>query len=184
MTPVPAAGDDDGMKERIEKELGKTGFCLKPWPRDANGSPIGADDPVTANMYETGVKADDGKRQWGLLPAGAGRLRDCPSLGGWAEAAPYIMRHNYIAAASALGGSAPEVLEEVVEVFEFGARKYAPDNWLKVPDGERRYRAAALRHLMSMHDGEHLDPESGLSHRAHCIASLLMADGRIEDEDV
>lgn len=67
-------------------------------------------------------------------------------------------------------------LEEIVKVLGYGARKYAPDNWKKVPDARRRYFAAAMRHIMAWHSGEEKDPESGLSHLAHagcCILFLL-----------
>jgi hypothetical protein len=64
----------------------------------------------------------------------------------------------------------------IVEVLTYGAKKYAPDNWRKVPDANNRYFAAALRHLAAWKLGEHLDPESGLPHLAHagcCILFLL-----------
>lgn len=67
------------------------------------------------------------------------------------------------------------VLEEVVDVLEFGARKYAPDNWQKVPDAHRRYVDAALRHVFKWVSGEKLDPESGLPHVAHAVCCLLFA---------
>jgi hypothetical protein len=69
----------------------------------------------------------------------------------------------------------------VVAVLTFGARKYAPDNWLVVPDARRRYLAAALRHLTAWAQGEKLDPESGHPHLAHagaCILFLLAFDLR------
>ena len=72
-----------------------------------------------------------------------------------------------------------EPIEEVVKVLMFGAKKYAPDNWKKVPDAERRYYNAAMRHLTSWQKGEKLDSETGLSHLAHalcCITFLLGKD--------
>ncbi len=67
-------------------------------------------------------------------------------------------------------------LESVVRVLTFGARKYAPDNWKKIPDPKMRYIAAGLRHLVSRAKGEILDPESGEPHMAHliCCALFLM----------
>jgi len=84
-----------------------------------------------------GVKFDEGKRDWTLLPWGP--------------------------------------LDQVVRVLEFGARKYSVDNWQKVPDGRARYIRAALRHLIAAAGGEDRDPESGISHLAHCVCCLLFA---------
>ncbi|WP_427501360.1 dATP/dGTP diphosphohydrolase domain-containing protein [Methylomonas sp. MED-D] len=67
---------------------------------------------------------------------------------------------------------------KVVEVLMFGASKYSAGGWQFVPDGERRYLAAALRHLSAYADGEQCDQESGLSHLAHaaCCLLFLLAD--------
>ena len=66
-------------------------------------------------------------------------------------------------------------LDEVARVLEFGAAKYAPDAWRRVPDGHHRYVAAALRHLHAHARGEATDPESGLPHLAHAACSILFA---------
>lgn len=66
-------------------------------------------------------------------------------------------------------------LVAVVRVLEYGAQKYGRDNWQRVEDGERRYCAAALRHLLAHAYGERLDPESGLPHLAHAACSVLFA---------
>lgn len=66
-----------------------------------------------------------------------------------------------------------EALQEVVAVLTHGSQKYGPENWRKVPEGERRYFAAAQRHLVSHRLGERLDPESGLPHLAHAACCLL-----------
>lgn len=55
----------------------------------------------------------------------------------------------------------------------FGAQKYAPDNF-KLGIDYRRISDAALRHITAFMDGEELDPESGLSHLDHALASLAM----------
>lgn len=57
-------------------------------------------------------------------------------------------------------------LYEVAKVATFGAQKYAPDNWVNVPNGIKRYRSAGDRHRLQR-SSEALDPESGLSHLAH-----------------
>lgn len=64
-------------------------------------------------------------------------------------------------------------LAAVVGVLEFGARKYAPDNWRLVPDARRRYFDAAQRHLWAWWQGERLDPESGCHHLAHAACCVL-----------
>ena len=72
----------------------------------------------------------------------------------------------------------PLAEREVARVLEFGARKYAPDNWRKVPDARSRYVDAALRHINAHRSGEALDTGeggSGLSHLAHAITSLMFA---------
>ena len=70
----------------------------------------------------------------------------------------------------------PLAVLEIAKVLEFGARKYAPDNWRKVEGWRWRYAGAALRHLFAWLGGEARDPESGLLHLAHagcCVLFLL-----------
>ena len=69
--------------------------------------------------------------------------------------------------------------EAIVEVLTYGAEKYEPDNWQRVPAAEDRYTAAALRHIAAWRLGETHDPESGLHHLAHagcCLLFLLSAE--------
>lgn len=66
-----------------------------------------------------------------------------------------------------------ESLEKIVEVLQFGAKKYSRDNWKKVEGGYERYFDALLRHLYSAQKGETNDEESGLSHLAHAGCCLL-----------
>ena len=68
-----------------------------------------------------------------------------------------------------------DALEGAVRAFMYGMEKYSRDNWKNVPDGERRYMSAALRHLGKAVDGEELDSESALPHLDHAICSLLIA---------
>ena len=71
-------------------------------------------------------------------------------------------------------------LKKVAQVLEFGAKKYAPDNWKKVPNAKPRYFDAAMRHLIAHQSGELLDPESGLSHLSHaacCVLLLIFLEG-------
>lgn len=64
-------------------------------------------------------------------------------------------------------------LRSVIAVLEFGATKYAPDNWKTVPDARRRYFDAAIRHITAWWSGETADSESGEHHLAHAICCLL-----------
>jgi hypothetical protein len=65
------------------------------------------------------------------------------------------------------------LVEKIVEVFSFGAKKYSPNTWQKLPDGYNRYKAAMLRHLTAHEKGELYDKESGLLHLAHCAWNAL-----------
>lgn len=67
----------------------------------------------------------------------------------------------------------PLALEEVAAVLTYGAVKYAPENWRKVPDAVRRYTDAAMRHGEAFRKGEHYDSESRLHHLAHRICCDL-----------
>jgi hypothetical protein len=67
----------------------------------------------------------------------------------------------------------PLALRETVKVLTFGAEKYEPDNWRRVPDSHRRYFDAAQRHLWAYKEGEVIDPESGVNHIAHAICCLM-----------
>lgn len=61
----------------------------------------------------------------------------------------------------------------IVDVLEFGARKYEVDNWQRVPNATERYANAAMRHVIARLEGERTDPESGLPHLAHACCCLL-----------
>ena len=59
----------------------------------------------------------------------------------------------------------------VQDVLEYGAQKYAPDNWQLVEP--HRYDDAALRHLQSYLAGETIDSESGKPHLAHALCCIM-----------
>lgn len=63
--------------------------------------------------------------------------------------------------------SFPNALQAVAEVATFGAAKYTRNGWKSVPDGIRRYAAAAGRHLLKRYMGESVDKDSKLPHRYH-----------------
>lgn len=59
------------------------------------------------------------------------------------------------------------LIEKVVEVYTFGAQKYAPNTWQNLSDGYNRYKAALFRHLVAHEKGETIDTDSKLPHLAH-----------------
>jgi hypothetical protein len=67
-----------------------------------------------------------------------------------------------------------ELRAAAARAFEFGARKYAPGNWLKGGLTQRRLLAALSRHIDAYTDREDADPESGLCHLDHAAACLAM----------
>lgn len=63
-------------------------------------------------------------------------------------------------------------LERVAEVLTVALEKYPANNWLPGMHWSRCY-ASALRHLYSWWAGEDKDPQTGLSHLAHCACNIL-----------
>lgn len=57
-------------------------------------------------------------------------------------------------------------MEPMVKVLEFGAKKYAPKNWMK-PMDKKVILESMMRHMSALMDGEDVDPESGISHMGH-----------------
>ena len=68
-----------------------------------------------------------------------------------------------------------ESVRVVVQVLEWGARKYGEQNWRRVSDGRNRYREALMRHAIQDIGGERLDSETGLPHLAHVATCALFA---------
>lgn len=62
---------------------------------------------------------------------------------------------------------------DVARVLQYGAKKYAPGGWKKVPNARDRYFAAAMRHILAWYQGERIDAESKLPHLAHAATNLL-----------
>ncbi|KKT77679.1 MAG: hypothetical protein UW73_C0014G0002 [Microgenomates group bacterium GW2011_GWB1_44_8] len=76
---------------------------------------------------------------------------------------------NRIIATYEVGGTQSfEVLMEWGDVFTYGEKKYARDNWLKGTDWHEFY-GSALRHLYRFWAGEDVDPETGINHLAHAL---------------
>lgn len=61
----------------------------------------------------------------------------------------------------------------VINVLEFGAKKYEADNWQKVDNAKERYYNAAMRHIDRWWNGEKRDPETNIHHLAHAATSLF-----------
>ena len=113
--------------------------------------------------------------------------RRCPPLTGrsdaWIRNQERIMENDKVTLAEGVGAKhdggklryslLPKgTISEVLKVLEFGAKKYAPDNWMKVDNAQTRYYDAALRHITAWHEGEKLDSETGVSHIAHALCCL------------
>ena len=67
----------------------------------------------------------------------------------------------------------PFALREIARNLTFGARKYEPENWKKVPNAKKRYLDALFRHVEAYRLGEVNDPENGLHHLAAAAVNLM-----------
>ncbi len=80
----------------------------------------------------------------------------------------------------------PIALEEIAKVMTFGAKKYGDNNWRKGILWSRVF-GALMRHAWAYWRGENLDPETGLSHLAHCGCCVMFlleySQTRIELDD-
>jgi hypothetical protein len=65
-----------------------------------------------------------------------------------------------------------EAVVSLAQVLTFGANKYSPNGWQKLPNAKSRYEDAMLRHFYAYKAGELIDPESGLSHLKHALTNL------------
>lgn len=65
-----------------------------------------------------------------------------------------------------------ESIVPMIRVLEFGALKYAPDNWKKSMD-LKEILNSIQRHLAKLMDGEENDPESGISHMGHIQCNAM-----------
>lgn len=64
-------------------------------------------------------------------------------------------------------------LAAVADVTTKGARKYTPNGWATVQDGEQRYMEAFARHMLALGRGEQVDPDTQCLHKAQMIWNLL-----------
>jgi hypothetical protein len=67
-----------------------------------------------------------------------------------------------------------EVLLELGLAMQEGARKYGKFNYRVAGVRASVYYDAAMRHLMAWHEGEDIDPDSGLSHLTKAMACLCV----------
>jgi hypothetical protein len=66
-------------------------------------------------------------------------------------------------------------LEGLVHVLEYGARKYAKDNWKKgMP--VTQVSESLMRHLFAFLRGEDVDPESGCRHISHVMCNTMFLE--------
>lgn len=63
-------------------------------------------------------------------------------------------------------------LIEMSKVMTFGKKKYSANNWRSGIEWSRVI-AAAFRHLTAYNGGEDKDPETGITHLAHCACDLM-----------
>ena len=63
-------------------------------------------------------------------------------------------------------------LEPMVKVMEYGASKYAPENWRKGLNTTEVLESLA-RHLFALMNGEEIDPESGQLHIGHIFCNAM-----------
>lgn len=73
-----------------------------------------------------------------------------------------------------------DVVEGVVDILTYGAKKYKPNNWQKVEMW--RYKAAFMRHFVAWWLGEDRDEESGRHHLDHALCNLMFIRWKIKYE--
>ena len=66
----------------------------------------------------------------------------------------------------------PYAIQQLARVLEFGANKYAPNQWRGGIEWTR-VTAAVLRHTFAFLDGETFDQETGLHHMAHVMCEAM-----------
>ncbi len=67
----------------------------------------------------------------------------------------------------------PVLMTEAAKVFESGARKYSPWNWMKGMSWSV-VTGCALRHAKAVFEGEEIDKDSGLLHVGHFACNIIM----------
>lgn len=65
-----------------------------------------------------------------------------------------------------------DAMEEIVRVYQFGAKKYGERNYEKGMGFSRPF-SSMMRHSWAWWRGEDRDPESGLNHMAHAAVNAM-----------
>lgn len=142
---------------------------------------------LTAPDCAEGIKYDQGKLDWSLIPYGLVEIvtraleyrdDDDELLSAiWSFASGEGTIYPMISAITRITGSEyPEILTPMVRVLQWAAEneKYPRNNWLL---GMRwsRLASAGIRHMLACRENpDALDPESGLPHIEHAICCALM----------
>lgn len=81
-----------------------------------------------------------------------------------------------------------EEIEDIVEVYTAGSKKYGDNNWQHLKDGYQRYKAAMFRHLLEYEKGNKVDEETGCQHLAqvawNAIAMLWVSKHEFREATV
>lgn len=64
-------------------------------------------------------------------------------------------------------------LTAVADVTTKGARKYSPNGWASVPQGQERYMEAFARHALALARGETVDADTQCLHKAQMAWNIL-----------
>lgn len=147
-------------------------------------APAPAPSQHPADLKPRGVKAPLYLIPWGAVPPAcvpAPIEAAARNAGTWpdrCEYRPAIERGTFpeelIESLIKTGGV---TFDQIAEVFAYGARKYARDNWRAFAwdrSAQDEYFGAICRHLCADAADQALDPESGLSHRAHAATGALI----------
>ena len=65
-----------------------------------------------------------------------------------------------------------ELIEDLVKVYDEGAKKYFVESWKKIDDGKNRCKGALLRHLLES-ETKDFDDETGCYHLAQVAWNAL-----------
>ena len=74
-------------------------------------------------------------------------------------------------------------LVPLVKVMTYGEKKYNRFNWQKPCEDPRQHLQSAMRHLISLIDGEETDKESMQRHTGHIMANMMMYNFHTMDAD-
>lgn len=137
--------------ERLQRTTLAETFISPPFPCDGGDAPIA---PLRLSTPPTGFHPT---APWG---PGEVRITD-PKTGGQKGQKPAQL--SYLPFDS---------LAEVSKVYQYGASKYARDNWKKGYKWSLNFDAM-MRHMFAFWEGEDLDPESGCAHVGHACWHAL-----------